>query len=65
MLTMGAVCTALAAVFGHPAHHYLEAFGFNLPASGATVGMIGLTVGEGLLKALDRFDFGALLKRGK
>lgn len=65
MLAMGAVCTGLAAAFGFPAHHYLEAFGFNLPASGATVGLAGLTVGEGFLKALEKFDFGVLLRRGK
>ena len=62
MVAMGAVCIGLSSAFGEPAHHYLVGFGFNLPASGATVGLLGLTVAEGLLKAFSRFDFSTLLK---
>lgn len=63
--TMAVVCVALAAAFGTSAHHHLAAFGFNLPASGASVGLGGLTIVEGVIKGLEKIDFGGIFKRSK
>ena len=59
----GAVSILLASAFGTTAHHYLETFGFNMSASGAVVGLTGLTIAGGLLRGLSKVDFTAFLPK--
>lgn len=64
MLMMGLASFALAATFGETAYAYLKGYGFNLPATGAVVALVGLGIAEGAVKAAAKFDLGALFKRG-
>ena len=62
-LTLLASCVTCG-YFGQPAFSYA----FSLPerfdgAVGALIGLIGVSLAEGVLKAVDRFDFKALLLR--
>lgn len=61
----GVVSIMLASAFGTTAHHYLSALGFNLTASGAVVGLTGLGLAGGLMKAASRFDFMAFFPKQK
>lgn len=56
----GVLCIASASVFGPTAQAWLP---LNQAGCGAAVAFVTLTVAEGVLKAIERFDFGALLKR--
>jgi hypothetical protein len=60
-VVQGGISIALAGAFGPTAHAVLAGWGFNDYATGATVGLTGLTIAGGLLKALERIDFAAWL----
>ena len=39
--------------------------GWNLPATGALIGLLGVGVAEGVVRAVDAFDYGKLLGKAK
>jgi len=65
MLGMGSASLALSWAFGESAHHYLQVFGLNIPASGAFVALVGLGIAEGAIKAAAKLDLVAFFRRGK
>ena len=60
----GALCIGSASVFGPTAAKWLAWASINQAGSGAVVALVTLTVAEGVLRAVEKFDFMAFFRRG-